>query len=580
MQLLQRSRNLLRSQLKEFDQQHDGDKTSTVYIYKMFLAKERAMYTQLNKMQWQNQTFTGFFWAPEEDQEFIRQEIEQFGAVRINALQDHKIMPPTYFKLNELTFAFQELVNTYSIPKYREGNPALITIVTYPFLFGMMYGDMGHGSIWLMFALFLCSISDKVRGTPLEGLNLARFFLLLMGIMATYCGFIYNECFAIQMNMWGSCYDLNKPSDMRPNPVDSDKQVYRRKLDGDCTYYFGQDPVWSISSNSLVFSNGVKMKASVIVGVLHMSFGIFIKLLNQIQTRDCIGIFADVICGFVILWGLFGWMDVLIIQKWFASVNMDDITKTVPAPDGIYTRNGQPVPASDVLEYAGEAHNRNLPSIISMIIGSLLPPSPCPSNLADLTPISGDSLCNSLNVSFVLVLAVFICAPAMLCTKPCVVKCSGSKHSHVGEAQYNAIEGAGEGRVNNALNNNGSNEGLDDEQQIPGDKVEDMMAKRIADDKSLQQKLEDMSMPEESHEFGDVFIHSMIHTIEFVLGTVSNTASYLRLWALSLAHGQLSEVFFNLTFTQFYSFFGLESMGLTIVIVSNALPYPQLFAND
>jgi hypothetical protein len=48
------------------------------------------------------------------------------------------------------------------IARYREANPAVFTIITFPFLFAVMFGDIGHGILMLMFGAFLVAREKRL----------------------------------------------------------------------------------------------------------------------------------------------------------------------------------------------------------------------------------------------------------------------------------------------------------------------------------------------------------------------------------------------------------------------------------
>ena len=119
-----------------------------------------------------------------------------------------KFMPPTYIKQNEVSFVFQQIVDTYGVPSYKEANPAAFAIITFPFLFAVMFGDYGHGSLIFFLGSFMVLWNDRLKHTPLKAALPLRYIFTMMGLFSIYNGLLYNEFFAIPNDWFGTCFDL------------------------------------------------------------------------------------------------------------------------------------------------------------------------------------------------------------------------------------------------------------------------------------------------------------------------------------------------------------------------------------
>ncbi|XP_029918147.1 T cell immune regulator 1, ATPase H+ transporting V0 subunit a3b [Myripristis murdjan] len=385
--------------------------------------------------------------------------------------------PPTLFPINSFTAGFQNIVDAYGVASYREVNPAVYTIITFPFLFAVMFGDVGHGLLMTLAALWMVleEKDPKLKNNSNEIWRMmfgGRYLILLMGLFSVYTGAIYNECFSRGLSPFSSGWHVNPMFKInRWNSSVLEQSQYLAMdpvVPGVFTgpYPFGIDPIWGMANNKLTFLNSYKMKMSVIIGVIHMTFGVCLSFFNYKHFGQMSSVFLVLIPELFFMLCLFGYLVFMVFFKWIAYT--PDQSKIAPSIL---------IHFIDMFLFTENSDNPNL------YTGQMV-------------------------VQKILVVLALCSVPVLLFGKPTYEYMTHKKRRR---------------------------------------NVEEDRRPLVADNGSInahQGEVEGGTSEEEEEEFdaADAFMHQGIHTIEYCLGCISNTASYLRLWALSLAHAQLSEV--------------------------------------
>lgn len=228
---------------------------------------------------------------------------------------------------------FQQIVDTYGTPNYKELNPAVPAIVSFPFLFGVMFGDIMHGAILTVFGLYAC-IWRFQEGSLLDR---SRYLLLMMGFFATYCGFIYNDFSSLPVMITESCWALPGKSEIEAARKSTRPLVTAHRPDKDCVYPFGLDYTWMRSQEEIQYLNSFKMKTAVLFGVAQMLLGTSMRIANQIYHKQYLDLVFIGITQFVMLTALFGFMDYLIVGKWLTDWDMENDDNNKQPPGVILT---------------------------------------------------------------------------------------------------------------------------------------------------------------------------------------------------------------------------------------------------
>ncbi|PSN73511.1 V0/A0 complex, 116-kDa subunit of ATPase [Corynespora cassiicola Philippines] len=481
----------------------------------VIIKKEKATYQTLNKFSYDHQrkTLIAEAWAPTNSLGLIKSTLQDVNdraglsvPTIVNQIKTTKT-PPTYFKTNRFTLGFQTIIDAYGTIKYREVNPALPAIVTFPFMFAVMFGDFGHGVILTTAAVAMIYYENKLLRSKLDELFsmifYGRYIVFMMGIFSMYTGLLYCDAFSKELPFFKSMWEWDDNPKGGLGPTSHRVEGY--------TYPFGLDWRWHETDNDLLFSNSYKMKLSILLGWCHMTFSLIWSLVNARYFKTPIDIWGNFVPGMIFFQSIFGYLSFTIVYKW-------------------------------CVDWA--ARGQNPPSLLNMLIYMFLQPGTLEN--PDEPLYAGQA-----TIQVILLLMAVACVPVLLFLKPFYLRWEHNKARALG------YRGIGESTRVSALDDDDDEEGrtLNGGRDSFGD-----------DEDGIAMITQDIHGEEhEEFEFGEVMIHQVIHTIEFCLNCVSHTASYLRLWALSLAHQRLSIVLWDMTMKNAFAVTGIAGSIMMVV---------------
>ncbi|XP_070175312.1 V-type proton ATPase 116 kDa subunit a 1-like isoform X4 [Littorina saxatilis] len=490
-------------------------------------------------------------WCPVADldriQQALRRGTERSGSSVPSILNrmSSKQIPPTYNRSSKFTQGFQNIVDAYGVANYREVNPAIFTTISFPFLFAVMFADMGHGMIMFFAALYIVlkekqfgarRIEDEIFKTFFEG----RYIILLMGAFSIYTGFMYNDIFSKSLNIFGSqWFAPAEPFSLATLSEFKKLQFNPNETYTGSPYPIGLDPVWQMAQNKIAFTNSMKMKLSVILGISHMFFGIALSLLNHRYFQKPLNIICDFIPSLVFLFCMFGFLVLRIFHKWVAY----DSSMSQKAPSLL-------IGAINMFLFNYRDEHPDNPEVYH-IPGSLQ------------------------GFQCFLVVVAGLCVPWMMFFKPFYMRHQARfgqlaaerlrrarrqlEQPNVFENNRRFIRGAEEEEFKHQPLSVQSGDLLNHDHDFDNDQ-------EVVHNNDTSGHLHQEEEQEEPFDFGEVFVHQAIHTIEFCLGCISHTASYLRLWALSLAHAQLSEVLWSMVLRIGFSSSGVGGAFMLVIV--------------